>query len=85
LKKVNLIEQCIRQIKTYTNSIRWINKDQGENENICLRFRKQLKGKADQVWRSIDRKEIINLNDWKNVKSQFQTQFATPKIAHATK
>jgi hypothetical protein len=35
--------------------------------------------------RSRDRKEIINLNDWKNVKSQFQTQFATPKITHATK
>ena len=62
------LEDYTRQIETFTNFFGWIDDNQGENEDICLLFRKQLEGKADQL---IEEEEKINLNIWKNIKSQF--------------
>jgi hypothetical protein len=53
----------------------WIDDEQGENEDICLLFRRKFKGQAEQMWRSMEEKNHINLYIWKDVKRKFQQQF----------
>jgi hypothetical protein len=68
------------QIEDFTELVqRWTNEEDenGENEDICLLFMRLLEGKADQFWRSLQEEEEINLNIWRNVKSQFQQYFPT--------
>ena len=48
-----------------------------KTEKICFLFRRLLEEKADRIWRLIKEEEEINLNIWKNVKSQFQQHFPT--------
>jgi hypothetical protein len=68
-------DEFVRQIETYADSMGWIEDDQGENEDICLLFRRNLKGQAKQMWRSMEEKNLINLYLWKDVKRRFQEQF----------
>ena len=79
LKEEIQFEEFVRQIETYTDSVRWIDDHkQGENEDICLLFRRKFEGQAEQMWRLMEEENLINLYIWKNVKNQFQSQF--PKV-----
>jgi hypothetical protein len=69
------LEEVVRQIENFTDLVRWTDNEGGENEEICYLFRRLLTGKADKIWRMIEEEEEINLNIWKNVKSQFQQHF----------
>jgi hypothetical protein len=72
------LDEFVRQIETYADSMGWIEDDQGENEDICLLFRRKFEGQAEQMWRLMEEENLINLYIWKNVKNQFQSQF--PKV-----
>jgi hypothetical protein len=37
----------VLDIETCTDFVRWINDEQGENEDICLLLRRQLERRAD--------------------------------------
>jgi hypothetical protein len=69
------LEEFVRQIENFADLVQLTVNEDSENEEICYLFKRLLTGKADQIWRMIKEEEEINLNIWKNVKSQFQQHF----------
>jgi hypothetical protein len=75
-----LLEEFVWQIKDFPELVQWWTKDKdGENEDICLLFRRSLEGKADKIWRLLKEEEETSLNIWRSVKNQFK-QYFPPKI-----
>jgi hypothetical protein len=70
------LDEFVRQIETYADSVGWIDDEKGENEDICLLSRRNLEGQAEQMWRLMDEKNLINLYLWKDVKRKFQEKFS---------
>jgi hypothetical protein len=69
------LEEFVQQIEDFAELVQWWTRHKdGENEEICLLFRRKLEGQADQIWRFLEEEEI-NLNIWENLKSQFQEYY----------
>jgi hypothetical protein len=69
------LEEFLQQIEDFAELVQWRTRyEDGENEEICLLFRRKLERQADQIWQFL-KEEEFNLNIWNYVKSQFQEYY----------